>query len=77
MDAVADPDDDAVSTRKLYTINPLNGQFDLVMDLGDGIVSADVTPEGRIFAIDVAGAAVPGTVYEVNVVNQNMIQEAV
>ncbi|MFC2091005.1 hypothetical protein ACFLT1_09555, partial [Bacteroidota bacterium] len=74
---VADPDDDAGTSRKLYKVNPLKGQFDFVMDLGDWTVDAAITPEGRLFTIDGFGGANPGAIYEVDLVNQTQSQVAV
>ncbi|MCD6367071.1 MAG: T9SS type A sorting domain-containing protein [Bacteroidales bacterium] len=75
---VADPDNDFSSTtRKVYKINPLTGQFDLVMDLGNWTASAEITPEGRLFTIEGNGGTTPGEINEIDLVNLTQTQVAV
>lgn len=75
---IADPDNDySTTTRKIYKVNPISGQFDLIMDLGDWSVDAAVTPDGRIFTIDGNGGTIPGAIYEIDLINLTRTQVAV
>lgn len=73
--AVADPDN--FTGRYLYKINPLTGQFDSIMVVGDHPTSITVTPEGRCFYIEGNGAGVPGAIFELDLTNHTQTQVAV
>ncbi|GAB4221656.1 MAG: hypothetical protein Kow0075_17170 [Salibacteraceae bacterium] len=58
------------SQRSFFEINPLTGDVELIYELGDLFSSAEITSDGRVFAIMGNGGATPGAVYEVDMFNQ-------
>ncbi len=72
---IADPYNFTV--RSLYKINPLTGQFDSIMVIGDHPTSIAVTPDGRLFAIEGNGGATPGAINEIDLTNLTQTQVAV
>lgn len=68
--AVVDSANDyGTTTRAIYKVNPLTGQFIGVMDLADWTASATITPEGRVFAIEGNNDPNPGQINEIDLVN--------
>jgi hypothetical protein len=67
------------TNRSFYVLNPFSGSTLLAYDCGAGsaFAAAEVTPTGRVFAIQGNAATVPGTIVEVDVVNQSSTPVAV
>lgn len=59
---VADPDN--LTSRDLYTVNPLSGEFVFYDSLGMVPASAEITNDGRLFLISGNADSIPGSIYE-------------